>query len=153
MSNPSREEIFKAGVTSPVSSMSIVVGDAIKSRCNGHCPFCISRATNALGIHETSYDRHLINWATVMPKFRAACRFAKTVGVTNILLTGRGEPTLYQQEITRYLQELACYEFPFIDSSGKTPPLQGVGMKASLSKKIIQKKEFPEKLLYNKVVL
>ena len=33
------------------------------------------------------------------------------------------------------------------------PAPSGVGMKASLSKKIIQKKEFPEKLLYNKVVL
>ena len=50
-----------------------------------------------------------------MPKFRATCRFAKTSGVTNIVLTGRGEPTLYQDEIDRYLEELAPYEFPFIE--------------------------------------
>ena len=50
-----------------------------------------------------------------MPKFKAACRFAKTSGVTNIVLTGRGEPTLYQDEIDRYLEELAPYEFPFIE--------------------------------------
>jgi molybdenum cofactor biosynthesis enzyme MoaA len=113
--NPTKEEMFRPGVTSPVSSMSIVIGDAVRSRCNGRCPFCISRLSNALGIHADSIDKNLINWDTVMPKFRAACRFAKTAGVTNILLTGRGEPTLYKHEIDRYLMELAPYEFPFIE--------------------------------------
>lgn len=113
--NPTKEEMFRPGVTSPISSMSIVIGDAVRSRCDGHCPFCISRCSNALGIHADSVDKHLIDWSTVMPKFRAACRFAKTAGVTNILLTGRGEPTMYEDEISRYLVELAPYEFPFIE--------------------------------------
>lgn len=114
-SNPTKEEMFRPGVSSPVSSMSIVIGDAVRSRCDGHCPFCISRCSNALGIHAKGVDEHLIDWNTVMPKFRAACRFAKATGVTNILLTGRGEPTMYEQEISRYLEELAPYEFPFIE--------------------------------------
>ena len=74
--NPSKEEMFSPGIISPVSSMSIVVGDAVKARCNGHCNFCISRCTAALGIHESSCDQYLINWDTVMPRFKAACRFA-----------------------------------------------------------------------------
>jgi len=115
MSNPSREDMFRLGITSPASSMSIVIGDAVKARCSACCPFCVSKTTNALGIQAYGIDQHLVNWDTVMPKFRAACRFAKTSGVTNIVLTGRGEPTLYQDEIDRYLEELAPYEFPFIE--------------------------------------
>lgn len=113
--NPSREEMFRPGVTSPVSSMSIVIGDAVKARCSGHCPFCVSRMTNVMGVHDCMFDQHLVDWDKVMPQFKAACRYAKTVGVTNILLTGRGEPTLYKDEITRYLTELKPYEFPFVE--------------------------------------
>lgn len=113
--NPSREDMFRAGVTSPVSSMSIVIGDAVRSRCNGRCPFCCARLSNATGLSASDFDQHLINWGKTHLKLDAACRFAKTTGVTNILLTGRGEPTLYPNEIDEYLVRLNSYGFPFIE--------------------------------------
>ena len=115
MGNPTSEEMFKPGVTTPVSTLSIVVGDMVWSRCNAHCPNCISKTTHTSGIRKQDVDQHLINWDRVLPSFKAACRFAKTSGVTTVLFTGKGEPTLYPEEISTYLELLEPYEFPFIE--------------------------------------
>ena len=78
-------------------------------------PFCCSRMSQAINLTSSGFDQHLINWDKAGLKFKAACRFAKTAGVTNVLLTGRGEPTLYPEEIYNYLDKLEPYEFPFIE--------------------------------------
>ena len=36
-------------------------------------------------------------------------------GTTTVLMTGKGEPTLYPGEITRYMDLLAPWQFPFIE--------------------------------------
>lgn len=115
MSNPSREEMFKAGVSTPVSTFSIVVGDSVWSRCNAHCPGCVSRMTNTSGMRRDCVDQHLMNWDKSRHSFHASCRFAKASGVTTVLFTGKGEPTVYKDEIYSYLGALAKYEFPFIE--------------------------------------
>jgi wyosine [tRNA(Phe)-imidazoG37] synthetase (radical SAM superfamily) len=71
--------------------------------------------TNACGVDSDGIDKHLVDWNKSEHKFEAACRFAKTVGVTNILLTGRGEPTLYPEEIEEYLYRMQAYQFPFVE--------------------------------------
>ncbi len=47
--------------------------------------------------------------------FHIACRFAQLSNVSTVLLTGKGEPTLYPDHITNYLAELRDYKFPFIE--------------------------------------
>jgi MoaA/NifB/PqqE/SkfB family radical SAM enzyme len=113
--DPAYDEIFKPGVTTPVSTFSIVVGDMVLSRCQAHCPGCVSRMTRTSSLSSQNVDQHLINWRKNIHSFKAACRFAKTSGVTTVLFTSKGEPTLYKDEISAYLNILKNYEFPFIE--------------------------------------
>ena len=115
MSNPSREEMFKPGIVTPISAFSIVIGDMVSPRCNAHCPGCVSRCTNTSGLHERETDQHLMNWDRNAHSFAAACRFAKSSNTTTVLFTGKGEPTIYKSEVYSYLMALEKYEFPFIE--------------------------------------
>jgi hypothetical protein len=47
--------------------------------------------------------------------FAKAARLAQIAGTTTVLMTGKGEPTLYPEEITEYLGLLAPWGFPFIE--------------------------------------
>jgi len=87
-----------------IQTFSIVVGTRA---CDAKCPFCVSRMT---GFDEIPRSRDLneIN-------FRKACRLAQLGGTTTVLMTGKGEPTLYPDEISRYLLHLEPHNFPFIE--------------------------------------
>lgn len=85
-----------------IQTMSIVVGEKV---CNAKCPFCISDCTPEMGL-VPSID---INWRN----FDIACQLAEISGVTTCLLTGKGEPTLYHNSITTYLEKLQKYKIPF----------------------------------------
>jgi len=85
-----------------VSTLSIVVGN---SGCNGTCPYCVSRMSPDFG-HPSD-----INWRN----FGKACRLAEVKGVTTVLLTGKGEPTLHPELVNSYLKAIARHSFPFID--------------------------------------
>jgi molybdenum cofactor biosynthesis enzyme MoaA len=52
-----------------------------------------------------------VNWRN----FDRACHLATRCGVTTALITGKGEPTLYPDQINRYLLELAPHSFPLIE--------------------------------------
>ena len=83
-------------------TFSVVVGT---KACNAHCPFCISKQTGLPTPTE-------VNWRN----FRIACKTFKSQNeATTVLLTGKGEPTLYPELITRHLVELAPFQFPFIE--------------------------------------
>ena len=86
-------------------SMSILTGNA---RCNASCPFCISRMTPKQGVCK---DAPLVNWRN----FDKACRLAELLGTTSVLLTGKGEPTLFPDQITHFLVQLDEYNFPIIE--------------------------------------
>jgi molybdenum cofactor biosynthesis enzyme MoaA len=88
-----------------IQTFSIVVGG---NKCNACCPYCVSKMTGKLEC-STSIDD--INWRN----FNKACQFAKMSGVSTVLLTGKGEPTLYPDHITAYLRHLQQYCFPFIE--------------------------------------
>lgn len=83
-----------------IGTMSVVVGTG---RCNAKCPFCVSKLT---GKEKNYID---INWRN----FEKSTQLAKMSGVTTILLTGKGEPTLYPDMISQYLSRL--HDFPFIE--------------------------------------
>lgn len=87
-----------------IQTMSIVVGT---TACNSECPFCISKQT--IKAEELIVEPDKINWRN----FGIACEFANRSGVTTVLLTGKGEPTLYPHLITEYLKKLESYHIPF----------------------------------------
>lgn len=86
-----------------IQTFSIIVGG---KECNASCPYCVSRMTGYEGMTsiETRWDR-----------FTRACNYARINDVSTIILTGKGEPTLYPKEISEFLKELQKFEFPFIE--------------------------------------
>jgi len=86
-----------------IQTMSVVVGDYA---CNANCPFCIAKITP-----NANLVRKDINWRN----FKHASRLAVISGATTVLLTGKGEPTLYPDIITSYLGHLMEFEFPFVE--------------------------------------
>lgn len=86
-----------------IQTMSIVVGTRA---CNARCPFCVSKMT---GFKEPLPTEP--NWVNL----EAGCRLAVMGGVTTVLLTGKGEPTLYPDLISSYLVALKRHRFPFVE--------------------------------------
>jgi molybdenum cofactor biosynthesis enzyme MoaA len=103
-------------------TFSVVVGTRA---CNASCPFCISKQTGLFGTPPT------VNWRN----FRIACQLAQKAETTTVLLTGKGEPTLYPNNITETLKELQEYNFPLIEmqTNGMKMAENSSGMDAYLS--------------------
>jgi molybdenum cofactor biosynthesis enzyme MoaA len=80
---------------------SIVVGT---EACNARCPYCVAKMTPGM-------EAPKVNWRN----FNIAARYAKAAGVITAMLTGKGEPTLYPDQITEYLKALNKHEFPLIE--------------------------------------
>lgn len=88
-----------------ISTLSIVVGSAA---CNARCPFCVSHMTPPAGVALKAPD---VNWRN----FEKACRLAKLAGTTTVMLTGKGEPTLFPDQVLEYLSALAPHGFPLVE--------------------------------------
>ncbi|MBI4449929.1 radical SAM protein [Candidatus Uhrbacteria bacterium] len=87
-----------------IQTFSIVVGTRA---CNARCPFCVSRMTG--------FDELPKRGQVYRPNFEKACELAKLAGTTTVLMTGKGEPTLYPDEVSEYLELLRPYRFPLIE--------------------------------------
>jgi len=85
-----------------VQTFSIVIGT---KACNAQCPFCISKQTGFFGTPIK------VNWRN----FAVACKLAQKAETTTVLLTGKGEPTLYPDHVTETLKALQSYDFPLIE--------------------------------------
>lgn len=88
-----------------IQTFSIVAGS---EACNARCPFCISKMTVPHGVTPKEPE---VNWRN----FHKACELARSCGVTTAMLTGKGEPTLFPNQITRYLEEMREFAFPLIE--------------------------------------
>ncbi len=88
-----------------IQTFSVIAGSAA---CNARCPFCVSRMTPPQGM---SLKLPEPNWRN----FAKACGLAQQAGVTTVLITGKGEPTLFPDQVSAYLASLAPYRFPFIE--------------------------------------
>jgi len=88
-----------------IQTFSIVAGS---EACNARCPFCISKMTPPQGV---ALKEPVVNWRN----FRKASFFAKQSGATTVLITSKGEPTLFPEQITKYLDALKEFDFPFIE--------------------------------------
>jgi pyruvate-formate lyase-activating enzyme len=89
-----------------IQTFSIVVGS---SACDAHCKFCVSHTTGFSELTQAKINER---------NFNKAAKLAAMGGCTTALLTGKGEPTLYPEQITTYLQMLAAlepYDFPFVE--------------------------------------
>lgn len=86
-------------------TFSIVTGTMA---CNASCMFCVSAQTETQGL---TMKQPEINWRN----FDIACRLAEKAGVTTAMLTGKGEPTLFPEQITRYLTRLQKFNFPILE--------------------------------------
>lgn len=75
--------------------------------CIAHCPFCVSRE-DFVGEYKHA---PAVNWRN----FNIACELANRSNIDTVMLTSRGEPLLFPEQLTMYLQELRQYRFPFIE--------------------------------------
>lgn len=83
-----------------IHTFTIVVGN---QACDSNCPYCVSKMTP-----QTELETKEINWRNL----DIACKFSIKKCDT-VLLTGKGEPTLYPELITEYLRRLEHYDFAF----------------------------------------
>ncbi len=86
-----------------IQTFSIVTGSGA---CNARCPFCVSRMTGAAPAKPETP-----NWRN----FAIACQLAVRAGATTAMLTGKGEPTLWPDLITEYLDRLRHHAIPIIE--------------------------------------
>lgn len=87
-----------------IATLSIVVGT---EACNATCPFCVSKMTPPNGV---TLKPPPIRW----DRLHKAVQFAKMMDVTTLLLTGKGEPTLFPDSVSDYLAVVGS-EFPFVE--------------------------------------
>lgn len=88
-----------------IRTFSIVAGSMA---CNARCRFCIAGQTPANGIGTKEPE---VNWRN----FRKACQLAKDGGCVTAMITSKGEPTIFPDQITKFLQELAPFNFPMLE--------------------------------------
>ena len=88
-----------------IQTFTAIVGS---EACNASCPYCVSKMTPGYDLGKNLSE---VNWRN----FRIGCRFARDNNVGTMLLTGKGEPTLFPDRISVFLREAKPFEFPFIE--------------------------------------
>ncbi len=77
--------------------------------CTGGCKWCVAAMTTARSIHKGKakpIDERV---------FKMACQMAQQSGLDTARITGKGEPTLFPDQITQILTELKPYGFTFVE--------------------------------------
>jgi len=87
-----------------IQTLSVLCGTAA---CDARCPFCVSKMTYEGGVGAAPKDINIRN-------LQIACLLAERAGVTTAMLTGKGEPTLWPEQVEQYLAVLMG-RFPFIE--------------------------------------
>lgn len=87
-----------------IQTLSIITGS---TACNARCPFCVSKMTHT---GDMNAKPNKPNWRN----FGVAMKLAKESGVTTVMLTGKGEPTLWINLIDLYLNKIDG-KFPLIE--------------------------------------
>ena len=85
-----------------ISTFTVVVGN---TACNARCPYCVSKMTPACGADKVQEPN--------MRNFDIACKYARQSGVSTVLFTGKGEPTLFTPHINMYMNRVQ--DFPFVE--------------------------------------
>lgn len=86
-----------------IFTYSVVIG--FDARCNAACPYCVA--------HQTAhYDKH--DGQIDLVRLRKGAQLALQGGATTLLLTGKGEPTLWPDQISIVLNEIG-HLFPIVE--------------------------------------
>lgn len=88
-----------------IQTFSLLAGS---TACNAFCPYCVAKMTPKHGINQKLSEVNLRNLGI-------ACRFAKESGISTALLTGKGEPTLFPEQISLFMNSLRLYDFIFVE--------------------------------------
>ncbi len=80
-------------MTLKAQTLSVVVGT---EACNAQCPFCVGKMNHSVGVTKS------INWRN----FERTLMLCDKAEISTALLTGKGEPTLYPDQISSYLNVL-----------------------------------------------
>jgi molybdenum cofactor biosynthesis enzyme MoaA len=83
---------------------SVIVGS---EACIACCPFCVSC--------EKPTKENLVNKEINWRNFKIAANIANRSNVDTVMLTSRGEPLLFPNQISDYLKNLKEFNFPFIE--------------------------------------
>lgn len=87
-----------------IQTLTVVVGN---NSCDAKCPYCVSKMT-------PNYECNKI-YPINYRNFNIACKLANKVGVTTVLITGKGEPTLFLDQVSTVVNESNKKGFPFIE--------------------------------------
>lgn len=77
--------------------------------CNARCPWCVAGMTPKNDVSDSKAPE------IDEDSFRRACRVAQLNQLDTARITSKGEPTIFPDQITRYLELLRPYDFPFIE--------------------------------------
>ena len=86
-------------------SLSIVAGSLA---CNARCPFCVASMTPLSGIAIRPSDPDYAEIGRV-------AAFARGCGATQAMITSKGEPTLWPDHVTGYLEAIRPHGFEAVD--------------------------------------
>lgn len=88
-----------------VRTFSIVAGSMA---CNARCPFCVAHMTprNDVGTKEPA-----VKWRN----FAKACQFARDGGCSTAMITSKGEPTIFPEQVTKFLRACQPFNFPVVE--------------------------------------
>jgi len=98
-------EVPAKGSAMRFHTLSVVVGGLA---CNARCPFCIASMTPASGLTLRAASLDLAALERVFA-------LAHDSGVRQVMLTGKGEPTLWPEHLSGILGGLEPFAFPRID--------------------------------------
>ena len=79
-----------------VQNLTAIVGGL---GCNAVCPYCVSKQTPTGGV---TVEAPEVDWVS----FEDAAVAGLAWGAKTVLLTGKGEPTLFPEQLTEYLEFL-----------------------------------------------
>jgi len=88
-----------------VQTYSIVAGSLA---CNAKCPYCVSKMTPHQGVEMKPSD---VNWRN----FDLGAKLSKEWGAATVLITSKGESTLFPEQLTEYMRKLSKHEFPMVE--------------------------------------
>lgn len=77
--------------------------------CNAACPWCVAGMTPKNEVSDTKAPD------IDEDSFWRACRLAELSGLDTARITSKGEPTIFPDQVTRYLELLQPWRFPFIE--------------------------------------
>ena len=96
-----------------IRTFSIVAGSLA---CNARCPGCIAGMTPENGV---GTKLPTVNWRN----FDKACQLARDSGCSTAMITSKGEPTLFPDQVTEFLKAMQPHKFPIIEMQTNGIPI------------------------------